>query len=215
MEASATQRPSVHPSRSGFAIREAPKRINNLWWEYRLGISTRGLVPVDHFDSCPYGTMSYSNVWKILDHLELGSSDVFVDIGSGKGRILCCAARNYPVERVVGVDLSEPFCEAARENALRLRGRHAPIHVHTGTADEFDYSDASVLFLFNPFGATTLAPLLEKVGREPHRELRVVYANPSSEHDAVFEQQTWLEPTDRWDVDETDMDQTVSFYRSR
>ena len=126
-------------------IGQVPRRLNNLWWEHRLGISTRGVVPVAHYDSTHYATMSYSTIWSILDHLSLGPSDVFVDIGSGRGRVLCCAAQ-YPVERVVGVDLSEPLCEAARENARRLRGRRAPISVQASMADDFAYSAATVLF---------------------------------------------------------------------
>src|SRR3954470_21687653 len=142
------------PARPRFT--HAPPRLNNAYWEKRLGISTRGTVEVDHFDSERYATLSYLLIWRILDHLALGPSDTFVDIGSGKGRVLCCAAR-YHVQQVVGVDLSEPFCATARENARRMRGRRAPISIHTAMANNFDYSAATVLFLFNPFGAATLA----------------------------------------------------------
>jgi SAM-dependent methyltransferase len=187
------------------------QRLGNLWWESRLGISTRGIVQVDYADSAPYATMSYATIWQILDHLALGPSDVFVDIGSGKGRVVCCAAR-YPVERVVGVDMSEPFCDAARENARRLRGRRAPISIYASTADDFDYSAASVLFLFNPFGASTLAPLLDKIGREARGRIRIAYATPA--HDDVFERQDWLERTDHWDAASSGLENSVSFYQS-
>jgi cyclopropane fatty-acyl-phospholipid synthase-like methyltransferase len=167
-------------------------------------------VPVDHVDSEQYSTLSYSLIWRILDHLALGPSDIFVDIGCGKGRMLCCAAR-YRVEHVLGVDLSEPFCAAARENARRLRGRKAPISVQTSAADEFDYSSASVLFFFNPFGEATMAPLLTKIGREVTREVRVAYAQPA--HDDAFQRQTWLEQIEYWDASERHG--AVSFYQSR
>ena len=197
----------MHPS----VINDVPRRMNNLWWERRLGISTRGVVPVAHEDSHHYATLSYTTIWSILNRLSLGPSDVFVDIGSGKGRVLCCAAR-YPVGQVVGVDLSEPFCEEARANARRLRGRHAPISVEVSLADAFDYSAASVLFLFDPFGPKTLGPLLEKIGREPHRDVRIAYANPT--YDEVFERQTWLERSERWDAAASGIEHSVSFYRS-
>ena len=191
-------------------VAQARTRLNNAYWEKRLGISTRGTVQVDHFDSARYATLSYSLIWRILDHLALGPSDTFVDIGSGKGRVLCCAAR-YRVGQVLGVDLSEPFCAAARENARRMRGRKAPISVQTSTADDFDYSSASVLFFFNPFGEATMVPLLAKIGREVTREVRVAYAEPT--HDDVFRRQTWLEQTEHWDAAEGHG--AVSFYQSR
>jgi precorrin-6B methylase 2 len=201
-------RPLFRPSRS----RLAGRRLSNLWWERRLGISTRGIVPVEHPDSVHYSTISYANIFSILNHLALGPSDVFVDIGSGKGRVLCCAAR-YPVERVLGVDLSESLCEAARENARRLRGRRAPISVQASTADHFDYSTATVLFLFDPFGASTLAPLLEKIAGEARASVRIAYVNPT--HDDVFQQQQWLEHYGRWDSAAPGNEHSVSFYRTR
>jgi len=155
--------------------------------------------------------MNYSTIRKILEHLQLTPADVFVDIGSGKGRVLCCAAR-YPVVRAVGVDLSEPFCEAARENARRLRGRRAPIVVENAMAEDFDYSDATALFLFDPFGPTTLHSLLEGIGRRPHRDLRIAYANPT--YEAVFEVHKWLEVTERWNAADRHDEHSVTFYRS-
>jgi cyclopropane fatty-acyl-phospholipid synthase-like methyltransferase len=169
-------------------------------------------VPVEHPDSVHYATMHYSTIGHILKHLELRSDDVFVDIGSGKGRVLCCAAR-YPVERVIGVDISPAFCAAARENTTRMRGRRAPVEVFAAPAAEFDYSDATVLYLFDPFGAATLAPLLDKIDAERRRDVRIAYANPT--HRDVFERQPWLERTDHWDAEVTGGEHSVSFYRSR
>jgi hypothetical protein len=92
-----------------------------------------------------------------------------------------------------------------------MRGRKAPISVQTSTADDFDYSSASVLFFFNPFGEATMVPLLAKIGREVTREVRVAYAEPT--HDDVFRRQTWLEQTEYWDASEGHG--AVSFYQSR
>ena len=169
-------------------------------------------MPVEHPDSVHYATMRYSTIWPILDHLELGPGDVFVDIGSGKGRVLCCAAR-YPVDRVVGVDISPAFCAAARENTARMRGRRAPVEVLAAPAADLDYSDATVLFMFDPFGAATLGPLLEKIARERKRDVRIAYANPTHRH--VFERQSWLECAEHWDAEVSGGEHSVSFYRSR
>ena len=196
---------------SSFTTRRARMLLTNVMWEYRLGISTRGVVPVAHPDSTHYATMSYPTIWSVLDHLALGPSDVVIDVGCGKGRVLCCAAR-YPVERVAGVDLSDSFCEAARENAERMRGRRAPISVDAGLACDFDYSVATVLFLFDPFGAATLDPLLEMIGRTARGSVRIAYANPT--HDAVFERHTWLKRTEHWDATTHEIEHSVSFYRT-
>jgi len=191
-------------------ITQARARLNNAYWGKRLRIATRGTVEVDHFDSVRYATCNYSLIWRILDHLVLEPSDTFVDIGSGKGRMICCAAR-FRVEQVLGMDQSEPFCAAARENARRMRGRRAPISVRTSTADDFDYSSVSVLYFFNPFGEATMNPLLSKIGREVTRNVRIAYAQPTNSD--VFQRQAWLEQTEYWDA--SAVDPSVSFYQSR
>lgn len=188
-------------------------RLNNVWWESRLGISTRGTVATDHPDSVHYATMGYRTVWRVLDHLALRPSDIFVDVGCGKGRVLCCAAR-YAIKQVMGVDLSADLCSQARENARRMRGRRGPIDVTNMLADDFDYSTATVLFLFDPFGAATLAPLLTKLSQDTAgHQLRIAYANPT--HDRVFAEQPWLRRDGYWDRTETGLEHDVSFHRSK
>jgi len=74
-------------------------RTCDLVWEARLGIHTTGgaLVARD------YGCLAYDTYFKIFDHLELKPDDVVVDIGCGKGRVVCVAA-TYCVKEVIGVD---------------------------------------------------------------------------------------------------------------
>lgn len=187
-------------------------RLNNLLWEYRLGIATRGIVPTDHPDSVHYGTMGYRTVLRVLKHLDLGASDVFVDIGCGKGRVLCCAARQ-PVRKVLGVDISAGLVREARGNAERLRGRRAPVEVANLPAQEFDYSDVTAVFMFDPFGAATLAPVLERIGRDTKgRTVRLAYANPT--HEEVFRAQPWLTGREFWARAQTGLEHDVAFYTS-
>ncbi len=194
---------------------ELPERLKNLWWEYRLGISTRGLIDVHNTDSCPYGTSNYSGLWKLLRYLALQPSDTFVDIGCGKGRMLCCAGR-YSCRYVIGVDLSADLCAQARANARRMRGRRTPIVVQEGYAEKFDYAEGNVFYMFNPFGAATLDIVLEKIQHDvSDRAIRLVYANPNAAQEAVLTKHSWLERYEFWDQAEKGNQHSVAFYRSR
>lgn len=167
-------------------------RLDNLWRELALGVSTRGTMKVDHPDSVYYATMPYAAIRLVLRLLALRPTDVFVDIGCGKGRVLCSAAR-HEVAGVVGIDISASLCATATLNARRLRGRRAPIYVHHAPAQEFDYTGATVFFLFNPFGADTLDQVLTKIhGDVGDRTVRFAYAVPTFKD--VFGDHTWLEP---------------------
>lgn len=189
-------------------------RAYNLLWEIRLGISTNGSVDIQFPDAYEYATMRYSTINRILKHLRLQPSDVLVDLGSGKGRVLCCAAR-FAMRKVVGVELSKEMYDAATLNVAKMRGRKSPITIHHTTAQEFDYSEGTVFTLFNPFGASTLASVLEKLGlnlQTNPRCVTIAYANP--EHDDVFARMKWLERYAHWDKDKLGMEHSVSFYKS-
>lgn len=176
---------------SGFGG-QAVARAGNAFWEARLGISTRGLVDVDYPDAVLYGAMPYRTIRHLFRLIALAPEDTFVDVGCGKGRVLCCAAR-HPITEAVGVEVSAELCDAARANADRLRGRKAPISIHNIPAQEFDYSSATVLFLFNPFGADTMHQFLAKLHADTAgRPVRIAYAVPT--HAAVFKDYDWLEP---------------------
>lgn len=153
-------------------------------WERRLGIRTTGNVLIHEPDSHLYGTFSYTWINRILERLDLGRDDVFVDIGCGKGRILCCAARRS-IRKVIGIDLDEKLCAQARDNATRMRGRAAPIEIIHARAQDFDYGDCTRFFLFHPFGAATLKLVVDSIEqslRERPRSIQLVYLNPVNDY---------------------------------
>lgn len=104
----------------------------------------------------------------------------FVDLGSGKGRVLLMAAE-YPFRRIVGVELLPELHEIARENVVR----DPRIELVLGDAREFRFPDGPlVVFLFNPFPPWVLRQVLlnvqESLTRKP-REFFVVLHNPQHE----------------------------------
>ena len=188
------------------------KRLNNLFWEYRLGVSTRGIVDIDNPDSYHYATMFYSTIQRMVRFLDLQPTDVVVDVGSGRGRILCCAAC-HSVRKVVGIDLSEELCSDARVNARRMRERRSPIEVHQGLAQNFDYSAGTVFIFFNPFGASTLDAVLTKISADVKAGLiRMAYANPV--HEDIFRNHHWLHRYAFWDKGKLDLEHSIAFYKT-
>jgi SAM-dependent methyltransferase len=154
----------------------------------------RGEISEDarHSDNWRYATIGYSNVRKILRIVKLGPEDVFYDIGCGMGRILCVVAQK-PVRKCVGVELLEPLCQIARQNATRLRGKKAHIQIVRGDATTVDLSAGTIYFMFNPFGPETLRDTLENIrcslSQQP-RAIRIVYYH--SKYQFVFEGLAWL-----------------------
>jgi SAM-dependent methyltransferase len=124
--------------------------------------------------------------------LEVTPDDVFVDFGSGKGRVVYLVARNYRLKRVVGIELTEELNEIARENIDRSRRRLKTKNVELITADATQARippDMTFAYFFNPFLGETFRKVLDNICRsldESPRRLTLIYANPVER--AVVEQ---------------------------
>ncbi len=146
-----------------------------------------------------------------MRRLDAGDRDVFYDIGSGMGRVLCVAARGR-VGKVVGIELDGSLCAIARRNADRMSGRKAMIDVRCEDASSADLSDGTIYYLHNPFGPETMRDVLGSIHRSLEarpRPVRIVYHN--SVHEDLLRDCEWLELSG---VFETLRGQRVTFWRA-
>lgn len=159
------------------------------------GIRTSGEVQLADLglaadDRNRYKATEWWTLRRVLPPREIADHDVFIDFGSGLGRVVYQAAR-YPFRRVVGVELSEDLNEVARGNIDRNRHRLRCQDVEIVTADALEYrvpDDVTVAFFANPFTgsvfATVIEHLLASVDRRPRR-LRLIYRCPM-EHEFLM-----------------------------
>jgi SAM-dependent methyltransferase len=173
-------------------------RLHNLYWEKRFGIQTGGWQPTDIDDGTCYEGTPYLIMLEILRSLQLGPEDVFVDLGCGKGRTLCMAARSK-AGRVIGVEQESDLMKEARANVAAVTDARAQVDFFQGLAQDFDFDSVTAILLFNPFGARTLHEvttlLRASLDRNPRR-LRLVYINPI--HEQVLRDTDWFENTQTW-----------------
>ncbi len=194
-----------------------PEKLDNMLWEYRLGITTRGLAGLDTADHehIHYGTVPYRLINTILDRLQLSDNDIVVDLGCGKGRVLCCASLR-PIKRSIGVEYSSQLAAIAGRNAQKLRSDHRPIEILNISAEDFDYSVGTVYYLFHPFGPKTLRVVLEKLraGLDVSpRPVRIIYVNPV--HNDVFTEYPWVYEYERWSSgSERSPEHTITWWRN-
>jgi predicted RNA methylase len=90
----------------------------------------------------------------------------FVDLGSGKGRMLFLAAE-YPFRRIVGVEFARELHEAASQNIRRYRSpKQRCREIESVNMDAADYSfpnDPLVISLYNPFGPGVMRKVLDNL----------------------------------------------------
>ena len=115
--------------------------------------------------------------------------DVFIDIGSGKGRVVVQAAR-HPFRRVIGVEISEDLNEIARRNVERNRARLA-CDVELVTADLLEYrlpDDVTMAYCYNALAGRAFQGLMEHLSELADRRrspVLFIYSNPQ-QHEAVM-----------------------------
>jgi len=108
----------------------------------------------------------------------------FLDVGSGKGRVLLIAAR-FPFARVVGFEFSEELNETAGKNISQFAAQNpglTPITLVTGDATKLALPDGPLaLFLFNPFQLETTRAFAASVKasyQSAPRKIICIYYNP-------------------------------------
>jgi SAM-dependent methyltransferase len=149
-----------------------------------------------HSDSYAYSSPDYWDLRRIIKRLNLQRDDVVYDLGCGLGRVVCLCARQS-VRKVVGVEINRELFERCQQNVARLRGRASQVEIRLQDAAFAVLHDATVCFLFNPFGPSTLEAVLLNLQRsrsEPLRRIRFVYFNPQPVHLKMLQRHSWLKP---------------------
>lgn len=176
-------------------VQTALTAIDDLAFEWRYGVDTGGTTQLGELaiDSrhiahgVYYAPTRVRHFKAILRRLSLPKGSVFVDLGSGKGRMLLLAAQSGHFRKVVGVEFSAALCRAAEEN-IRSFQRHLASEVafEVVQADAADYRvqpDQNVFFMYNPFDHVVMHEVLQQLGRslaEAPRRVWVIYFNAQS-----------------------------------
>ena len=145
----------------------------------------------------PYQPTDPALFREMLDRLPIDFREfVFLDIGSGKGRVLLMAA-DYPFRRVIGVELLPELHRIAQENVSKYKSESQKclaIETICGDAREFAFPlEPLVVYLFNPLPEAGLKQLLHNLQASLKRSPTTVYLlyhNPLLEH--VLIECSWL-----------------------
>ncbi|MCW5978072.1 MAG: class I SAM-dependent methyltransferase [Bryobacteraceae bacterium] len=109
----------------------------------------------------PYVPTPHEVVRTMLDAAALKADETVYDLGSGDGRVLIMAAKDFKA-KAVGVELSPKLVEDARER-IRQSGLANRCRVIQGDLREVDLSDADVVVLYLLTSSNELLrPNLEK-----------------------------------------------------
>lgn len=174
------------------SYRRGRSAVISVLFERRLDVRTDACIRladlgVDAPDRNDYMPSGWLSLRRILRSSEVTADDVFLDVGSGLGRVVLQAAIGYPFRRVHGVEVARELHTIAAENVRRNAHRFGATHVSLDCTDIVRGAvpdDVTIVYLYNSFeGATFTAfldQLLGSIDRRP-RPVRFIYANPREE----------------------------------
>ena len=199
---------------SHFLYRWIRRNVSELLFDRRYGVHTSGRVDLTelglaHDERVYYIASNWRTLGRALQRYDIRPDDVFIDVGSGMGRMVIEASR-FPFKRVIGVELASELHSIAQRNVRRARGHARCAEIELVNSDILDYDfpdDVTFIYMFNPFrGAIfrgAIDNLIRSLDRNP-RTVHLIYLNPFEE--------PYLLSTQRFQVDGAD--KGARLYRS-
>ena len=103
---------------------------------------------------------------------------VFVDVGSGKGRMLF-AASNYPFKKIIGIEFSSRLCHICQTNInsfINKRIKCRDIEVIKDDIVNYSFPNENLfIFMFNPFSEYPMKKLISNLRNHILRTRKILY----------------------------------------
>jgi hypothetical protein len=99
-------------------------------------------------------------ILELIEQAQIRSSDIFYDLGSGRGHVAILVAL-LTGARVVGVEIDQGLCAAAQQSIRNFDLPSATILC--SDAREADLAAGTIFYMYTPFTGTILATVLERL----------------------------------------------------
>jgi SAM-dependent methyltransferase len=152
-----------------------------------VGLQQMKLSGMDTEHANFYMPAPYDMLETFFEKVDLKKYKHFLDIGCGKGRVICVAA-HYGVSKITGVDISKVFLQDAEENINTLKKKFPKVKAAVVQANAFYYpipTTVDCIFLFNPFNEIIMSGVIENIEislKKKPRKITIIYFNPVDKH---------------------------------
>jgi len=119
----------------------------------------------------------YRGLEEIFEHIRLDSSESFIDIGCGKGRVLAYMVSIGAPFALTGVELDPDIASVAR----KWTSRFPRVKIINKNAFDLDYNDYTILFMYRPMETDTFKEFIDYLeGHLRHKVTLYYYADSQS-----------------------------------
>jgi hypothetical protein len=125
-----------------------------------------------------YASLPPATFRQVVNNLKIAHEEyVFVDFGSGKGRLLMLAAE-YPFRRIIGVEFAPELHKIAMENIrIYKQQRNVEVDIASVCLDATKFpipSGPCLLFFYSPFKGPVLSQVLDNIKKSVAADPRQV-----------------------------------------
>lgn len=192
-----------HACRYKQLIPDINRIVHHFMLDIRYGAFLGGRIETQysHLGAHDTENTDYLTLEKIFkDKYKIKASDIIVDIGCGKGRVINYILSLGLNNKLIGIEIDE---DIAIKTQNRLK-KYPNITIISGNAIEKLPSNATLLYMFNPFGADIMEKfkaILEIIYQ--NKGISVIYLNPV--HVNIFYND------DKWSIEETEINGYYSY----
>lgn len=163
-------------------------------FDLRLGTDTTAIIEQSALDvlspehqakAKPYVMTRARVLRRAFEHSTAPRDKNFIDIGSGKGKVVITAAL-AGFKHVIGIEFAPELVDIAQSNLAKVK-QHLPpdttVEMVCADATRYMYGpDDCVFFLYNPFAGAVMRGFCEQLAcslRMYPRKLWIIYADPA------------------------------------
>ncbi len=181
---------------NGFSglVRAIWEKVNEYYYEIRFSIDTSGRIEIKDLNKsinskvyAKYGILyagsQFEWLRKAMASLPIEKKNAtLLDLGSGKGRVLCYALQKG-FKKVIGVEYSQELSKISVQNLEKLKeAKNIYFDWEIICDDASNYTIPSyvdVVWMFHPFTGPVLTKVLHNIKKAAEKKkLYVVFANP-------------------------------------
>lgn len=131
-------------------------------------------------DPCDYIPSAYLSLFRIRREYGPMQDDIIYDLGSGLGRSLFVFSKAN-AKKVIGVEFNNVLYQKLSRNIETFKGPRENCIALNKDASKINIDDASIIYMYNPFGLETMRLLSENISRSlisSPRKLSIIYWHP-------------------------------------
>ncbi|MDB2419134.1 class I SAM-dependent methyltransferase [Amylibacter sp.] len=164
--------------------------LQNHLFDLLNGTDTHTWLPKENFDTKPknfeFGVLYMSSWTSIVRESTLKAANIFsikepdlklVDVGCGKGKVLCIWGKMFPQSRqVIGVEYSKELYEICVANLNKIGVSNIRVFCSDALDEQIDLeNDFTIFYLFNPFDRSIIEQFIARLN---NIKAIIIYNNP-------------------------------------